>query len=454
MKSKKILLALVILCIAVSAFAQAVMETPQGFPRGATVVADAASPSGYTVHFVFDPANAHDGKTIESISVTGDFLYVDGTTSIYAEGNYYTPDQYRAGMFPTVYAPNGQPYPKGIASSYSDRKMTLNSATGLYETSFPITSGSFRYMYKVKYVGEEKALVIDDPANPSHELDNPTLSYDTVKSVVYGPFDPIKQAGSPDYSYVLPNADVPHGEFTYVAYEGLDMSGSGTKTQYLGLYLPPSYNPDRAEPYKTLYVSDGANGNELEWFCYGHADNIMDNLIASGEIEEFIVVAMDNQYFKWNFANIEKNQMEFIIPFMEARYNVSTEANGRAYMGLSMGGMTTTGIYFNYPEEFGYFGILSGANKSKFVDSNGNFVVVPADSPLRTPKVMLMAGDCDFAIRNVNPNSTSFLYDFMVEWAADQKMANISDAGLVHGGHDWFTWSQNFYHFVKEYAWK
>lgn len=74
----------------------------------------------------------------------------------------------------------------------------------------------------------------------------------------------------------------------------------------LAVYLPYGYDADRAEPYKILYLSHGASGdqtgNELRWMNEGAVANIMDNLAAEDKIEPYVVVTMNNQDLGWDFG--------------------------------------------------------------------------------------------------------------------------------------------------------
>ena len=115
----------------------------ESYQPGATVVKNENSPSGYTVHFVLDDTNLDASQTVESVSVTGPFRYVDPKVSLKDKSNSYTPDQYQNGMYATNCAPAKMEW------AYT-QEMTLND-NGDYETSFPITSGSFAYNYVIKY---------------------------------------------------------------------------------------------------------------------------------------------------------------------------------------------------------------------------------------------------------------------------------------------------------------
>jgi len=166
-----------------------------------------------------------------------------------------------------------------------------------------------------------------------------------------------------DSSVELPIADESKkGTVDTVAY----MGAAGVE-RGLAVYLPVGYDADRAEPYKVLYLSHGASsdqqGNELRWMNEGAVPNIMDNLIAEGKAEPFVVVTMNNQDLGWNYSKIWAEQ-ELIMAYIEENYNVADYADGRAFAGLSMGGITTSNMYLNHADVFGYYGIWSAANSS------------------------------------------------------------------------------------------
>lgn len=425
-------------CTAETAKEPAGSAAPAAVTPGATVSEDSSSPTGYTVTFAFDGNNSE--KKIASVSVTGPFEYVRADEDVMTEGNQYTPYEYENGMYATNYAPSaGNEKGWGYTEEMKD-----DDGDGIYTASFPISSGSFAYGYVVQYEGEDEPVNMDDPANPSPAKNNPdsvTQTGDIVHSIVYGKWNSEKQSDSPNLDYVLP-ADENAGSVKYVSYTGTD-----GKTQYLGVYLPADYDETRDEPYKTIYMSHGGGGNETDWFAMGHADNIMDHMTADKETEEAVIVTMDNAYYDWDYAAIEDNVLNAIIPFVEENYNVSEEPSDRAFCGLSMGGMTTTNMYFDYPTEFGYFGIFSGSDMTAVKDTDG----------LDQPTVMVAAGTCDIASEKIMPNDDPNAlkkYEDLVKWANDNNMENIHAAGYYEGSHDWFVWSQCFYHFATEYLWK
>ena len=57
----------------------------------------------------------------------------------------------------------------------------------------------------------------------------------------------------------------------------------------------PGYDPDRAQPYPLLVISHGGGGHEIDWSTQGVSSRIVDNLIASGQMQPAVVVATNLQ---------------------------------------------------------------------------------------------------------------------------------------------------------------
>ncbi|MDO5443937.1 MAG: alpha/beta hydrolase-fold protein, partial [Bacteroidia bacterium] len=90
--------------------------------------------------------------------------------------------------------------------------------------------------------------------------------------------------------------DVPHGFVQQVLF----WSKSTDKLKKAYVYTPPTYGTDN-KSYPVLYLQHGWGENEYAWWNQGHANLIMDNLIADGKIEPFIIVmtyGMTNEGFR------------------------------------------------------------------------------------------------------------------------------------------------------------
>jgi enterochelin esterase-like enzyme len=162
--------------------------------------------------------------------------------------------------------------------------------------------------------------------------------------------------------YALKN--VPHGNVQQILFP----SPSTKTSRRAFVYTPPGYRKDANKRYPVLYLQHGWGEDETVWSNQGHANLIMDNLIAEGKIKPFIIVmtyGMTNE-IKWggirNF-DIKPFQtvlIDELIPYIDANFSTIADQPHRAMAGLSMGGMETKTITLNNPDVFSHFGLLSG----------------------------------------------------------------------------------------------
>ena len=61
-----------------------------------------------------------------------------------------------------------------------------------------------------------------------------------------------------------------------------------------------------------------------------------------------------------DFAAVRENYMKYLFPWIEAHYSVQTIPSGRAFSGLSLGGVLLYEMYRNATDYFDYFGHFSG----------------------------------------------------------------------------------------------
>ncbi len=122
--------------------------------------------------------------------------------------------------------------------------------------------------------------------------------------------------------------------------------------------------------YPVLYLQHGWGENETSWSVQGHANLIMDNLIAEGKCDPFIIVMTYGMTNDVKFGSLgrgadfhsafEKVLCDELIPYVDSHFYTIADRNHRAMAGLSMGGMETHLITLDRPEVFGYWNILSG----------------------------------------------------------------------------------------------
>jgi enterochelin esterase-like enzyme len=186
----------------------------------------------------------------------------------------------------------------------------------------------------------------------------------------------VPEPGSTYYSI----QDVPHGQVREVWYHS---KITGTWRHAL-VYLPPGYDTDTKTRYPVLYLQHGGGEDETGWVRQGHANFILDNLIAAGECKPMIVVmaygyarragqsppdlsgkpfgspemlkAMQDMA-----STFEDDVTQALIPFVDKTFRTRADRDNRAMAGLSMGGMQTFHITLKHLDLFSHIGGFSGA---------------------------------------------------------------------------------------------
>jgi S-formylglutathione hydrolase FrmB len=158
--------------------------------------------------------------------------------------------------------------------------------------------------------------------------------------------------------------DLPHGKVQQVLFP----SKSTNTSRRAFVYTPPSYDREKSKRYPVLYLQHGWGEDETAWSNQGHANLIMDNLIAEGKIKPFIIVmtyGMTNEVKRGGLRNFDITPFQTVlidelIPYIDANFRTLADQPHRAMAGLSMGGMETKTITLARPDVFSYYGLLSG----------------------------------------------------------------------------------------------
>jgi len=161
--------------------------------------------------------------------------------------------------------------------------------------------------------------------------------------------------------------DVPHGTVQQVLF-GSKSTGSIKRAL---VYTPPGYEKGRGR-YPVLYLQHGWGEDETAWTRQGHANLIMDNLIAEGKTKPFIIVmtyGMTNDVKIGGLANFDVNHFQRVlvdelVPYIDASFRTQADQKHRAMAGLSMGGMETRWITLKKFDVFSHIGLLSGGTIS------------------------------------------------------------------------------------------
>ena len=162
--------------------------------------------------------------------------------------------------------------------------------------------------------------------------------------------------------YALKN--VPHGQVSQVLF----WSESTKQVRRAFVYLPPTYGKNKKERFPVLYLQHGWGEDETAWSNQGHANLIMDNLIAEGKAKPFIIVMTYGMTNDVRFGGIgqftakefETVLVDELVPYIDQHFMTIAKKESRAMAGLSMGGIETKLITLRRPEVFGYYGLLSG----------------------------------------------------------------------------------------------
>ncbi len=162
--------------------------------------------------------------------------------------------------------------------------------------------------------------------------------------------------------YALKN--VPHGNVQQVLFPS---PSTGTSRRAF-VYTPPGYEKKSGKRYPVLYLQHGWGEDETAWSNQGHANLIMDNLIADGKTEPFIIVmtyGMTNEVKFGGMRNFKIDGFQTVlidelIPYIDNNFRTIAKQSDRAMAGLSMGGMETKTITLAKPGVFAYYGLLSG----------------------------------------------------------------------------------------------
>ena len=224
---------------------------------------------------------------------------------------------------------------------------------------------------------------------------------------------------------------VPHGNVQQVYF----YSKSTDTHRRAFVYTPPTYGKDKKK-YPVLYLQHGWGEDETAWSNQGHANLIMDNLIAEGKIEPFIIVMTYGMTNDVKFGHIKEfTAKEFetvlvdeLIPYIDSNFRTQADKKHRAMAGLSMGGFETKLITLRRPEVFNYYGLLSG----------GTYAPDDITDKKQVASIFISCGSKE------NP-------DGVTKAVNDLKAAGFKVTSFVSPdtAHEFLTWRRSLYHMAQ-----
>lgn len=272
---------------------------------------------------------------------------------------------------------------------------------------------------------------------------------------------------------------------------------NGTNTKHLNVYLPYGYDAaDRSRKYNVFYLMHG--GGENENLIFGgpgqnrELKNILDNMIAKGDIEPIIVVTPTFYGVKNSFKNdpalshvesldhplpiveteyFHDELINDLIPFVETKYHTyAASANKealkasrehRAFGGFSMGSVTTWNTFINCLDYFKYFMPLSGdcwtlAQKAegKMAKETAEYLAKATKDAGYAPKdycLFCATGNQDIAYPNMKPQMDAMkeLTDSFI-YSSDTKEGNFYFIECDGGIHTWHWVNQYIYDILPD----
>ncbi|SFU13889.1 Enterochelin esterase [Algoriphagus locisalis] len=206
--------------------------------------------------------------------------------------------------------------------------------------------------------------------------------------------------------------DVPHGHVQQVLFP----SPSTNTSRRAFVYTPPGYTQETSKRYPVLYLQHGWGEDETAWSNQGHANLIMDNLIAEGKVDPFIIVMTYGMTNEVKFGGLRDFKIDAfqtvlvdeLIPYVDANFRTIADRAHRAMGGLSMGGMETHSITLNKPEVFSKYALLSGGtyNPEELKDSSKPDLIFISAGSKENPERVLNAVS---ALKEAGYNAVSYV---------------------------------------------
>ena len=268
------------------------------------------------------------------------------------------------------------------------------------------------------------------------------------KTSFYVPYDENKQSDSFDWTAAFPasKTGVAAGTVTDT------VCTVGEQTLSVSVYTPAGYDANAEEGYPVAYLIPGGGSTYMSWFGQGMVNNVFDNLIASGDAAPTILVSMQRE----DVNGDNGSYLSDIIAWTEENYNVAAGAENRSLVGVSMGSVAATQIWVENPEQFGYYGFLSGADKATFKEGTGEEPTEQILTQMKEAVYFLGGGTTDFNMYDGDANSAS-VTDLDAWMDSHGIVHNANGDGnyeVTAGDHNWPIWMKLMMIYASDYLWK
>lgn len=248
--------------------------------------------------------------------------------------------------------------------------------------------------------------------------------------------------------------DVPHGVLHRHFYKS---NVIGDQRDYY-VYTPPGYAPNAHRNYPVLYLLHGFTDDASGWTAVGHANVILDNLIAAGKAKPMIVVMPlgygapkivvkggpafeDHALREENFQRFTEALLTEVIPQVQSMYHASRKREDRAIAGLSMGGAESLLTGLNHIDAFAWIGSFSAGGLD--MDFAKDFPSLDAKDAAGLRLLWIACGTDD---RYVGKTPLITVNRQLVAWLRSKNVpvTFVETPGM----HAWMVWRDNLVHFA------
>ncbi|MEO3926862.1 alpha/beta hydrolase-fold protein [Micromonosporaceae bacterium B7E4] len=388
-------------------------------PLGPEVLQTDQAPTGYSVTFRYRAP-----VDVEAVHVYGDWFYSRPETVTCLDcGDGRPPSEWRPGDIPAT------PW----------RILPLRKgADGVWTITVPLPSGTFRYAFTHDCASPlaTGCTLHDDPANPWEVQPQYPGAPGAVRSRVYVPNS--KKFPTYDNGYQAPVKANRTGTLESRRYAS-PLSTNPAGVHDIVVYLPHGYNPNRAVPYPTLYLSHGSGDNSIAWTMQGVAQHVLENSIKDRAAQPMIIVSTDFNGLPGGNQGYADELRNNVIPFVEQNYRVSPRPEDRAFGGFSAGGSRAFTILYDNTDLFAYHAAWSWGG--------------PAATQAQTDRMKAVAGGIHIGtglqdrLGNIAQNSLL-------------RVAALRAAGVevveynVNGVHTWDVWRQMLDNYLRNVAFR
>lgn len=261
-----------------------------------------------------------------------------------------------------------QVYLAGEMTNWDREKRRMGrDSDGRWRTTVDLGPGEWIY----KFVVDGKWIA--DPVGPDHADDGQGGTHSFV-FIGDGPW--------------MEQEEVAHGSI----HTEMLASAAWGKPMKVHVYLPPEFHHGQSIP--VLVLLHGAGNDADHWYETGKIHRYMDNLLAQGRIDPFIIVmpSSENVFY----VNQSEHFITQEIPlWLKKEWGIETNKATCAVAGMSMGGFGAFHLPLAHPSQFGFGFALSGYYPPAFTNKLTKQGALPF-------KFMMLTGSEDIAVIDTN----------------------------------------------------